>query len=75
MEKKNLIGIGCFFVLVKCLSAYFGIRGKVFLLHVVNGGFMQVLWLWKTLLKGKDEANLENSSPVEDISLYVDTKD
>ncbi|GMN35924.1 hypothetical protein TIFTF001_005631 [Ficus carica] len=49
--EKNLIGIGCFFVLVKCLSAYFGIRGKVFLFHVVNGGFMQVLWLWKTLLK------------------------
>ncbi|XP_062099589.1 uncharacterized protein LOC133805423 isoform X1 [Humulus lupulus] len=52
-SNRNLIVIGCFFVLVKFISAFFGRIGNVFLLHVGNGGFLQVLWLWTSLLKGR----------------------
>ncbi|KAF4355268.1 uncharacterized protein LOC115712783 [Cannabis sativa] len=71
----NLIVIGCFFVLVKFISAFFGIRGKVFILHVANGGFLQVLWLWTTLLKGKNEGNQENSLSQEHDSLAIEAND
>ncbi|GLT71888.1 hypothetical protein SLA2020_438750 [Shorea laevis] len=52
-EEKGLnwqfMGIGCFFVLIKFLSANFLMRERVFLLHVANGGLMQLLWLWRSL--------------------------
>ncbi|KAE8056997.1 hypothetical protein FH972_013722 [Carpinus fangiana] len=52
-EEKRLnwqfMGIGCFFVLMKFLSANFLIRSRVFLLHFANGGLMQLLWLWRSL--------------------------
>ncbi|KAH7523775.1 uncharacterized protein LOC107420611 [Ziziphus jujuba] len=67
-EEKELdwhfIGISCLFVVVKFMSTYLGIRGQVFFLHVANGGLMQIVWLWKSLLKHID--NGENSASVQD---------
>ncbi|XVF36477.1 hypothetical protein REPUB_Repub19eG0061800 [Reevesia pubescens] len=58
--KWKLLAIGGFFAVVKFVSTYFAIRTQVFLLHVANGGLMQVLWLWKSLLEenGGEEGNL-----------------
>ncbi|EOY15634.1 Embryo defective 1273, putative [Theobroma cacao] len=49
--KWHLLAIGCFFVVVKFVSALSAIRTRVFLLHVANGGLMQALWLWRSLLE------------------------
>ncbi|KAJ8771375.1 hypothetical protein K2173_026552 [Erythroxylum novogranatense] len=49
--KMPLVAISCFFVLVKAISAGFTARTQLFLLHVANGGLMQVLWLWRGLSK------------------------
>ncbi|XP_011074578.1 uncharacterized protein LOC105159266 [Sesamum indicum] len=48
-----LVGISCFFVLVKVISG-----GNDFLLHAANGGLMQVLWNWKNLPKLDGEKSL-----------------
>ncbi|KAL5558723.1 hypothetical protein UlMin_034934 [Ulmus minor] len=72
---RNLIGIGCFFVLLKFAAAYFGTRGKFFLLHAGNGGLMQVLWLWKNLLNGRSKSNEEKPFSVQDSSLAIDERD
>lgn len=55
-----LFGIGCFFFLFKIISTYFAVHAKVFLLHVANGGLMQVLWLRRDLWKENAEGNEEN---------------
>ncbi|PON65579.1 hypothetical protein PanWU01x14_115910 [Parasponia andersonii] len=68
----NLVGVGCIFVFIKFVSAFFGLRGKVFLLHVANGGFLQVLWLWKSLVKGRDQNNQDKSLSVGHDSLAVE---
>ncbi|GAV58005.1 hypothetical protein CFOL_v3_01541 [Cephalotus follicularis] len=47
----HLLGIGCFYVLLKLISLSFAVQGPIFLLHVSNGGLMQVLWLWRNFLK------------------------
>ncbi|KAJ7966477.1 Glycine--tRNA ligase beta subunit like [Quillaja saponaria] len=52
--------ICCFFLLVK-LAAYFAVQGQVFLLHVSNGGLMQVFWRWRRLLIDTGNRNEENS--------------
>lgn len=49
--KWQLLAIGGFFVVVKFVSVYFAIQNRVFLSHVGNGGLLQVLWLWKSLLE------------------------
>lgn len=55
----QLLGIYCFFIFVNVISVYFPVGGKVFLLHVANGGLMQVLWLWKSLWElDKDEREI-----------------
>ncbi|XWS14840.1 hypothetical protein CRYUN_Cryun35bG0043100 [Craigia yunnanensis] len=71
--KCQLLAIGGFFVVVKFVSTYFAIRTRVFLLHVVNGGLMQVLWLWRSLLEenGGDEGNLFS---MQDGSSAADTE-
>lgn len=51
-----LLGISCCFILVKVMSTYF----TPFLLHVANGGLMQVLWLWGDSLKENSQCNEEN---------------
>ncbi|KAK9270880.1 hypothetical protein L1049_026466 [Liquidambar formosana] len=58
----HLVGISCFFVLVKFVSAYFALQGQLFLLHVANGGLMQVLWLWRNILQERDKGNVETAS-------------
>lgn len=60
------MGIGCFFVLIKFLSANFLMRERVFLLHVANGGLMQLLWLWRSLQEERDKSNRENYLTDED---------
>lgn len=50
----HLVAIGCFFILVKLLSTYFAPTGRVLLLHVCNGGLLQILWLWKNLVERGD---------------------
>ena len=72
---RNLVGIGCFFVLVKFVSAWFGLQGRMFLLHVGNGGLLQVLWLWRSLQKGRDESNQEKPLSIEHNSLSEEGKD
>ncbi|XP_022772948.1 uncharacterized protein LOC111315481 [Durio zibethinus] len=59
--KWLLMAMGGFFAVVKFVSTYFAMRTRVFLLHVANGGLMQVLWLWRSLLEengGRDGGNL-----------------
>ncbi|CAK9157938.1 unnamed protein product [Ilex paraguariensis] len=58
---NQFLGIGCFFVLVKIISTYFPLGGWVFLLHIANGGLMQVLWLWKSSPEGEEGDNRRNS--------------
>ena len=50
----HLVGIGSFFVLLKFISFYMTVGGRLFLSHVCNGGLMQVLWLGKKLKGVKD---------------------
>ncbi|XP_059631184.1 uncharacterized protein LOC132274051 [Cornus florida] len=71
---RHLLGIGCFFVLVKIISTYFLVRGQVFLLHVANGGLMQVLWLWRSLREKQERDDRVNFSP-EDASPTMNTED
>uniref|UniRef100_A0A5B7ARQ2 Uncharacterized protein n=1 Tax=Davidia involucrata TaxID=16924 RepID=A0A5B7ARQ2_DAVIN len=58
---RHLLGIGCFFALVKIISTYILVQGQVFLLHVANGGLMQVLWLWRSSLEEQNRDDRENS--------------
>ncbi|XP_039055331.1 uncharacterized protein LOC120198001 isoform X2 [Hibiscus syriacus] len=53
--KWQLLAMGGLFVVFKFVSAFFVIRTKVFLLHVANGGLMQVLWLWKSFEAGNGD--------------------
>ncbi|KAH0988341.1 hypothetical protein GBA52_015518 [Prunus armeniaca] len=62
--EKHFLGIGCFLAAVKFVSAGLPMQARVFLLHVANGGFVQVLWLWRGLLNKRDE----------DASLPMDVK-
>uniref|UniRef100_A0A7C8YXR9 Uncharacterized protein n=1 Tax=Opuntia streptacantha TaxID=393608 RepID=A0A7C8YXR9_OPUST len=42
VKNGNLVGIACVFVIPKLISVLFGVRGQVFLLHMANGGLMQI---------------------------------
>ncbi|TYK20112.1 putative Embryo defective 1273 [Cucumis melo var. makuwa] len=55
--KKQLYGIGSFFILVKLIVYGFAIQAQLFPLHVANGGLMQVLWLWRNLPKERNQPN------------------
>ncbi|XP_021754681.1 uncharacterized protein LOC110719987 [Chenopodium quinoa] len=46
--KLNFLGIACAFVVLKLISTNFASRPWIFLLHVANGGLLQIVWLWKT---------------------------
>lgn len=50
----NLLGVCCFFVLVKILATYFTLGRRVFLLHVANGGLLQILWPWRNSQEEND---------------------
>ncbi|XP_028796097.1 uncharacterized protein LOC114752669 [Neltuma alba] len=61
---QQVLGMYCFFVFVKIISAWFGIQARVFLLHVANGGLMQALWYWKSSReesKNQDERSFSSS--------------
>lgn len=45
----NFLGTACVFVVLKLIATSFASRSWIFLLHVANGGLMQILWLWKRL--------------------------
>lgn len=60
--KLHLLGIYCLFVFVKFTSAWFAIQPRVFLLHVANGGLMQVLWFWRNFMEDAKNKQ-ENSTP------------
>ncbi|KAK4745652.1 hypothetical protein SAY87_011964 [Trapa incisa] len=63
-DVRHLTTIGCIFLLVKLASLCLALRTRVFLLHVANGGLMQVLWLWRnSSISTTDE---EKSSVQED---------
>lgn len=59
----HLVGIGSFFVLLKYISFYMTIGGRLFLSHVCYGGLMQVLWLGKKL-KGVKDSESDWGSPL-----------
>lgn len=70
--KWQLLGIACFYVLIKFLSTYFALQARVFLLHLANGGLMQLLWLWREERdKSKGEVYLKD----QDASLAKDGSD
>ncbi|KAJ1442744.1 hypothetical protein SESBI_00621 [Sesbania bispinosa] len=58
--KWRLLGFYCFFVFVKFMATWFAIRPGVFLLHVANGGLMQVLWYWRNFME--DAKNKQEKS-------------
>ncbi|KAF5461971.1 hypothetical protein F2P56_018027 [Juglans regia] len=51
----QLVGIGCFFVLFKFLSGSLVLPARLFLFHFVNGGLMQLLWLWRSLPEEREK--------------------
>ncbi|XP_041021860.1 uncharacterized protein LOC121263127 isoform X2 [Juglans microcarpa x Juglans regia] len=51
----QLVGIGCFFVLLKFLSGSLVLPARLFLFHFANGGLMQLLWLWRSLPEEREK--------------------
>ncbi|RHN77185.1 hypothetical protein MtrunA17_Chr1g0152021 [Medicago truncatula] len=45
------LGLCGIFVLVKFMSTWFATLPGVFLLHVANGGLMQLLWYWRNFME------------------------
>uniref|UniRef100_A0A2N9F235 Uncharacterized protein n=1 Tax=Fagus sylvatica TaxID=28930 RepID=A0A2N9F235_FAGSY len=70
--KWHLMGIACFFVLIKFLSTNFAIQPRIFLLHLANGGLMQLLWLWR---EERDKSNGEVYLMDQGASLARDAND
>ncbi|KDP41569.1 hypothetical protein JCGZ_15976 [Jatropha curcas] len=71
-----LANISFFFVLVKVISTYFAAGTRVFLLHVANGGLLQVLWLWRHLAKENDKHSENNfNTEGQDASLVADVEE
>ncbi|XP_051149733.1 uncharacterized protein LOC127264310 [Andrographis paniculata] len=62
----KLVGLSCFFVLVKAFSFYV-LRANDLVLHVGNGGLMQLLWNWKNLPKLEEE----NSSSEDAVATAI----
>lgn len=58
-QERRLLSISCFFVLVKFVSACFGVKQRVFLLHVGNGGLLQALWPFAKVIEN-DKYSEEN---------------
>ncbi|XP_020222687.1 uncharacterized protein LOC109805119 [Cajanus cajan] len=62
--KWHFLGMYCIFVFVKFMSTWFATLPRVFLLHVANGGLMQILWLWRNFVedaKNKQETSSASS--------------
>ncbi|XP_015972576.1 uncharacterized protein LOC107495878 [Arachis duranensis] len=60
--KWHLLGLYSFFVFVKFISTRFAIQPHVFLLHVGNGGLMQVLWSWRKSMENATSKSEENNT-------------
>ncbi|KAL2317877.1 hypothetical protein Fmac_031753 [Flemingia macrophylla] len=60
--KWHFLGMYCFFVFVKLMSTWCAMLPQVFLLHVANGGLMQVLWHWRKFMEDSNNKQ-ETSSP------------
>lgn len=60
----RLLGIGCFFVLVRIFAICVSVEPQSFLLHAANGGLMQILWQWRT--SSHPERDDANNVPLED---------
>nr|KJB14200.1 hypothetical protein B456_002G137100 [Gossypium raimondii] len=58
--KWQVLWMGGLFVVIKLVCAWFGIGTRVFLLHVANGGLMQVLWQWRSSLA--ENGSMEDGS-------------
>ncbi|XP_010530405.1 PREDICTED: uncharacterized protein LOC104806984 [Tarenaya hassleriana] len=71
-EEKGLyfqfFGISCFFVIIKFVSAIFGSRTRMFLLHFGNGGVLQLLWLFSGMLWRRSSCTTEQNRSPEDAS-------
>ncbi|XP_027332733.1 uncharacterized protein LOC113847691 [Abrus precatorius] len=64
--KWHLLGMYCLFVFVKFMSTWFAVLPHVFLLHVANGGLMQVLWYWRNFMEdAKNKQETSTSSGLE----------
>ena len=64
--KRHLLGMYCLFVFVKFMSTWFAALPQVFLLHVANGGLMQVLWHLRIFMEdGKNKQETSSSSSLE----------
>ncbi|XP_061350474.1 uncharacterized protein LOC133295649 [Gastrolobium bilobum] len=64
--KWHLLGMYCLFVFVKSMSTWFVAQPRVFLLHVANGGLMQVLWYLRCFMEdAKNKQEKSNPSGLE----------
>ncbi|RDX65628.1 hypothetical protein CR513_55698, partial [Mucuna pruriens] len=64
--KWHLLGMYCIFLFVKFMSTWFATLPRVFLMHVANGGLMQVLWYWRNFMEdGKNKQETSSSSSLE----------
>ncbi|XP_031407164.1 uncharacterized protein LOC116215549 isoform X2 [Punica granatum] len=64
-----------FFSNSEIASVCFALRTRVFLLHVSNGGLMQVLWLWRNSSRGTSTEEKSSIQEDEQPSLAVDGQD
>lgn len=73
----HILSMGCFFLLVKLISVYFSVGGRVFLLNTANGGLMHIFWLWKSSQQELDREKGERikDSVMEDTSTVVNAQD
>ncbi|KAK7321616.1 hypothetical protein VNO77_32432 [Canavalia gladiata] len=60
--KWHLLGMYCLFVFVKFMSTWFAVLPRVFLLHVANGGLMQVLWYWRKFMEDAEKKQETSTS-------------
>ncbi|PKI46944.1 uncharacterized protein LOC116215549 isoform X1 [Punica granatum] len=74
-DLRHLTTTGFIFLLVKIASVCFALRTRVFLLHVSNGGLMQVLWLWRNSSRGTSTEEKSSIQEDEQPSLAVDGQD
>ncbi|KAL9272785.1 hypothetical protein AKJ16_DCAP19262 [Drosera capensis] len=58
--RRDLVVVGCFCIAFKLIALAVAVRGQVFLLHVANGGLMQLVWVWRRLLV--DDQNLDQEN-------------
>ncbi|CAL0322528.1 unnamed protein product [Lupinus luteus] len=61
-SKWHLLGMYGLFVLLKFISTWFTIQPRVFLMHVANGGLMQVLWYWRNFMDDAENKREKSTS-------------